>query len=234
MQEKIEKLEDINGKLEKVCHMRVAAIHCDDVLTDIRGPQEVEETRKDCRQIHVAFGKTVDAQCDQPMNVARAFDLVKTESQKIVADAAAKMEGLIEGQKNGICLVLQQHLEFSKHQGEYLYTCKRISATLYTDVSLTQSKFKKKCGRESAQNLRMRALKAEESLLLVKSAEGRQAVGLMASNGRRRKLAHAQLSLRMVAVVELRETVGLLRTWKRIRGTGLMRSRKKVICGYIQ
>lgn len=156
MQGKIREMKEIIVKFEEVCHMRVAALHCDIVLADIRGPQEVKENRVICREVHAAFGKTVDRQCDQPFNVAHAFDLVKTESQKIVADALAKLstdvtstlEVLIEGKKNKICAVLQEHLDFSKRQGAYLYTCKRLSAALYSDISRTHSQFAKTCARE--------------------------------------------------------------------------------------
>ena len=119
----------------------------------------MEENRTICREVHAAFDKTVDRQCDQPFNVALAFEAVKTGSQKIVTDALAKLsrdvttmtsnlEVLIEGKKNDICAVLQEHLDFSKRQDAYPYTCKRISAVLYTEISLTHSQFAKTCGRE--------------------------------------------------------------------------------------
>ena len=146
MQGKIREMKCIIVKFEEVCHMRVAVILCDIVLADMRGPQEVEENRTICREVHAAFGKTVDRQCDQPFNVALAFEAVNTGAQKIVADALAKLskdvttmtsnlEVLIEGKKNGICAVLQEHLDFSKRQGAYLYICKRLSAALYDMVT---------------------------------------------------------------------------------------------------
>ncbi len=110
----------------------------------------MEEARKIARDVQETFSKTIDAQCDQPMNVASAFEAVKeavkTTSQKIVRDAVEKMlgavatnlDGLVDDEKNKICTVIQGHLEYSKKQCEYLYTCKSgISATLYIDASLT-------------------------------------------------------------------------------------------------
>ena len=56
----------------------------DNVWADIRGSQELEEAMK-------IFSKTIDAQCDQPLNVAAAFEAVKksvkTTSHKIVREA---------------------------------------------------------------------------------------------------------------------------------------------------
>jgi hypothetical protein len=101
----------------------------------MRGSQEMEEAQRIAREVHQTFGKTIDAQCDQPLNVAAAFEAlqksVKTTSQKIVRDAIEKMLGavatnlddLVEGEKNKICKVIQGHLEYSKKQREFLYTC---------------------------------------------------------------------------------------------------------------
>jgi hypothetical protein len=110
----------------------------------------MEEAQKIAREVQESFSKTIDAQCDQPLNVAAAFEAVKksvkTTSQKIVRDAIEKMlgavttnmDGIIDDEKNKICTVIQGHLEYSKKQCEYLYTCKSgISATLYIDASLT-------------------------------------------------------------------------------------------------
>ena len=110
----------------------------------------MEEAQKIAREVQKTFSKTIDAQCDQPLNVALALDAlkesVKTTSEKIVRDALDKMLGdvatnldsIVEDGKNKICKVIQGHLEYSKKQREYLYTCKSgISATLYIDASLT-------------------------------------------------------------------------------------------------
>ena len=57
---------------------------------------------------------------------------------KMFEDVATNVDGLVEGEKNKICKVIQEHLDYSKKLCEYLYTCKSgISATLYIDASLT-------------------------------------------------------------------------------------------------
>ena len=107
----------------------------------------MENGRLICTEVQANLKEAVESQCDQPMHVIEAFEAVKTESQKIVSDAVEKMlgavttnlDGLLEGRKNKICKILQEHLNSSKRLGEYLYTCKVASKLHYILTSHTHS-----------------------------------------------------------------------------------------------
>ena len=101
----------------------------------------MEAARKIARDVRGLFKKAVDVQCDHPFNVAMEIEGVKTQTEEIVRRALEKLLGGVatnlEGLKNKICEVHQEHLNYSQKTREYLYTCKSgISATLYIDVSL--------------------------------------------------------------------------------------------------
>ena len=101
----------------------------------------MEAAQKIARDVRGLFTKAVDAQCDQPLNVAAAFETANTDTEKIVRGVMEKMLAdmttNLEAQKNKACGGLQEHLDYSQEKCEYLYTCKSgISATLYIDVSL--------------------------------------------------------------------------------------------------
>ena len=64
--------------------------------------------------------------------------IVRDAVDKMLVDVATNLDSLVEDEKNKICTVIQGHLDYSKEQCEYLYTCKSgISSTLYIDASLT-------------------------------------------------------------------------------------------------
>ena len=77
------------------------------------------------------FGKTVDAQCDQPFNVAVAFNamnaLVAKKIQETTAKLVKELESEIETGKNDACGGLQRHLNDSKKQGVCLSRCKAVA-----------------------------------------------------------------------------------------------------------
>ena len=105
-----------------------------------------------CQEIHGGFDKMVDAQCDQPLIVAVAFNAIKGHVADKVREATAKLIEefaiVIENEKKAACGGLQKHLDSSKKQCACLHcdyhalTSHARSAVLCTDLARTVKSFK--------------------------------------------------------------------------------------------
>ena len=101
-----------------------------------------------CQEIHGGFDKMVDAQCDQPLFVALAFNSIKGHVADKVKALIEELDNVIENEKKAACGGLQKHLDASKKQCACLHcdyhalTSHARSAVLCTDLARTVKSFK--------------------------------------------------------------------------------------------
>jgi hypothetical protein len=117
-------------------------------LTQIVGWQNVERKGRLCQEIHGGFDKMIDAQCDQPLNVALAFNAIKGHVVSKVKALIEEFDDVIECEKRAACGGLQKHLDASKkqcvclHCNYHVLTSHAHSAVLCTDLARTVKSFK--------------------------------------------------------------------------------------------
>ena len=101
-----------------------------------------------CQEIHGGFDKMIDAQCEQPLLVALAFNAIKGHVVDKVKALIEEFDDVIECEKRAACGGLQKHLDTSKKQCECLHcnyhvpTSHAHSAVLCTDLARTVKSFK--------------------------------------------------------------------------------------------